>query len=154
MYNAITDIFLETWLLLLYSLCTDLIKDINDPEHPLTLEELNVLQLKHVYVCESDSSVIILFTPTIPHCSMATLIGLSIKVRLLRALPERFKVNVNRYYLYHGCNILSNYIAPLKSINHFSHHRREWYYGTSLVHCLEHYYTLSSAMSSWYFETL
>lgn len=34
------------------------------------------------------------FTPTIPHCSMATLIGLSIKVRLLRALPERFKIDV------------------------------------------------------------
>ena len=34
----------------------------------------------------------ILFTPTIPHCSMATLIGLSIRVKLLRALPSRFKV--------------------------------------------------------------
>lgn len=32
------------------------------------------------------------FTPTIPHCSMATLIGLSIKVKLLRSLPDRFKV--------------------------------------------------------------
>lgn len=34
------------------------------------------------------------FTPTIPHCSMATLIGLSIRVQLLRALPARFKVSV------------------------------------------------------------
>lgn len=34
------------------------------------------------------------FTPTIPHCSMATLIGLSIKVKLLRSLPDRFKVCV------------------------------------------------------------
>lgn len=34
------------------------------------------------------------FTPTIPHCSMATIIGLSIRVQLLRALPSRFKVNV------------------------------------------------------------
>ena len=38
-----------------------------------------------------------LFTPTIPHCSMATLIGLSIRVRLLRALPRRFKVEVGIY---------------------------------------------------------
>ena len=35
------------------------------------------------------------FTPTIPHCSMATLIGLSIKVKLLRSLPQRFKVSLN-----------------------------------------------------------
>ena len=34
------------------------------------------------------------FTPTIPHCSMATLIGLSIRVKLLRSLPSRFKVDV------------------------------------------------------------
>jgi hypothetical protein len=34
------------------------------------------------------------FTPTIPHCSMATLIGLSIRVQLLRSLPDRFKVDV------------------------------------------------------------
>lgn len=36
------------------------------------------------------------FTPTIPHCSMATLIGLSIKVKLLRSLPQRFKVSWSR----------------------------------------------------------
>ena len=35
------------------------------------------------------------FTPTIPHCSMATLIGLCIRVKLLRSLPPRFKVDVN-----------------------------------------------------------
>ena len=34
------------------------------------------------------------FTPTIPHCSMATLIGLCIRVKLLRCLPRRFKVDV------------------------------------------------------------
>lgn len=35
-----------------------------------------------------------LFTPTIPHCSMATLIGLSLQVRMLRTLPARFKIQV------------------------------------------------------------
>ncbi|CAL8148900.1 unnamed protein product [Orchesella dallaii] len=34
------------------------------------------------------------FTPTIPHCSMATLIGLSIRVQLMRSLPSRFKVDI------------------------------------------------------------
>ncbi|XP_045193863.2 cytosolic iron-sulfur assembly component 2B-like [Mercenaria mercenaria] len=72
----------------------DLIRCINDPEHPLTLEELNVVDCDNVHVNDSDSTVEILFTPTIPHCSMATLIGLSIRVKLLRALPPRFKVDV------------------------------------------------------------
>ena len=70
----------------------DLIKDINDPEHPLTLEELNVLQEAQIEVNDAKSTLNIEFTPTIPHCSMATLIGLSIRVKLLRVLPERFKV--------------------------------------------------------------
>lgn len=72
----------------------DLIRGINDPEHPLTLEELHVLQQQHIDISDSDNHVTVHFTPTIPHCSMATLIGLSIKVRLLRALPDRFKVSV------------------------------------------------------------
>ena len=72
----------------------DLLRSINDPEHPLTLEELNVIQEAHVEVNDPENRVAVYFTPTIPHCSMATLIGLSIRVRLLRALPERFKVDV------------------------------------------------------------
>ncbi|GLV46657.1 galla-2 [Carabus blaptoides fortunei] len=72
----------------------DLIRGINDPEHPLTLEELHVLEESLVTVDDKNSTVKVLFTPTIPHCSMATLIGLSIRVKLLRALPTRFKVNV------------------------------------------------------------
>lgn len=39
-------------------------------------------------------SVISCTRPTIPHCSMATLIGLSITVKLKRSLPMRFKVEV------------------------------------------------------------
>ncbi|XP_033113106.1 cytosolic iron-sulfur assembly component 2B-like [Anneissia japonica] len=72
----------------------DLIRCINDPEHPLTLEDLNVVDLSNVQVDDEENNVKILFTPTIPHCSMATLIGLSIKVKLLRSLPSRFKVDV------------------------------------------------------------
>lgn len=43
-------------------------------------------------VDDENNYVGIEFTPTIPHCSMATLIGLSIRVKLLRSLPPRFKV--------------------------------------------------------------
>lgn len=73
----------------------DLIRNINDPEHPLTLEELNVVDENHIYVNNKSNEVSIAFTPTIPHCSMATLIGLSIRVKLLRSLPTRFKVTVS-----------------------------------------------------------
>ncbi|KAI7862600.1 hypothetical protein BDF14DRAFT_1735839 [Spinellus fusiger] len=72
----------------------DLIRSISDPEHPLTLEQLNVTQHQHIAVDDTLNSVQVEFTPTIPHCSMATLIGLCIRVRLLRSLPERFKVDI------------------------------------------------------------
>lgn len=72
----------------------ELIRHVNDPEHPLTLEQLHVASLDLVRVDDAASEVTVHFTPTIPHCSMATLIGLSIRVKLLRALPSRFKVRV------------------------------------------------------------
>ncbi|XP_029677225.1 MIP18 family protein galla-2 [Formica exsecta] len=72
----------------------DIIRNINDPEHPLTLEELNVVEQDLIEVDDKKNRVDIKFTPTIPHCSMATLIGLSIRVQLLRAIPARFKVSV------------------------------------------------------------
>jgi len=46
---------------------------------------------------DPGNRVLVQFTPTIPHCSMATLIGLSIRVRLLRSIPRRFKVDVEIY---------------------------------------------------------
>ncbi|EIM21668.1 DUF59-domain-containing protein [Wallemia mellicola] len=72
----------------------ELLKDINDPEHPLTLEQLAVVSKAQIEINDEESEAVILFTPTIPHCSMSTLIGLCLRVRLLRALPPRFKVDV------------------------------------------------------------
>lgn len=72
----------------------DLIRKINDPEHPLTLEQLKVTDLNNVLVDDKKSYIRIFFTPTIPHCSMATLIGLCIRVKLIRSLPGRFKVDI------------------------------------------------------------
>ena len=34
------------------------------------------------------------FTPTIPHCSMAQMIGLMIKVKLQKFLPKNMKIKV------------------------------------------------------------
>lgn len=75
----------------------DIIRNIQDPEHPLTLEQLGVVSRQQIEVKEIPfglSYADVRFTPTIPHCSMATLIGLSIRVKLLRSLPSRFKVTV------------------------------------------------------------
>lgn len=58
------------------------------------MEELRVVQEDLIKVDDAGNEVFVQFTPTIPHCSMATLIGLSIRVKLLRSLPPRFKVKV------------------------------------------------------------
>lgn len=122
----------------------DLIRHIRDPEHPLTLEELNVVssvlirwwefvycnqypdpyRTFHLWKCNESwgtivvffkysitcclhqveenackveemgdggqGRVVVHFTPTIPHCSMASLIGLSIRLKLLQTLPSRW----------------------------------------------------------------
>lgn len=75
----------------------DLISTISDPEHPLTLGQLAVVNLPHIYVTDSGkpdeiAEVFVEITPTITHCSLATLIGLGIRVRLERALPARFRI--------------------------------------------------------------
>ncbi|KII89277.1 hypothetical protein PLICRDRAFT_109671 [Plicaturopsis crispa FD-325 SS-3] len=69
----------------------DLIRGIYDPEHPNTLEELHVVSAAQISV---HSLVTVEFTPTVPHCGMSTLIGLSIRVRLMRSLPTRYKVDI------------------------------------------------------------
>lgn len=73
----------------------NLLKNITDPEHPLTLSQLNVVSLKNIHLDDSKRyKLLVYFTPTIPHCSMATLIGLCIRVKLLRSLPSKFKVKI------------------------------------------------------------
>ncbi|KRY17454.1 Metastasis-associated protein MTA2 [Trichinella patagoniensis] len=73
----------------------DLIRDIKDPEHPFTLEELNVVSLESIEVEDKGvSQVVVHFTPTLPHCSLAVIIGLCIRAKLTRSLPRRFKIDV------------------------------------------------------------
>ena len=101
----------------------DLIRDIKDPERPNTLEELDVVKEGCVTVqrcvpgcgvnrqphCETGKSetdsvqedeeeeelwIHIVFTPTVPHCSLATLIGLCMRVKLERCLETRFKLDI------------------------------------------------------------
>lgn len=84
----------------------DLIANIQDPEHPLTLGSLSVVNLPDISLAPtlnpSDfpnnispiTTLTVLLTPTVTHCSLATVIGLGVRVRLEQALPPRFRVDV------------------------------------------------------------
>jgi hypothetical protein len=54
----------------------DLIRSINDPEYPHTLEELRVVSAPQINV--TPNRVLVEFTPTTPHCGMSTTIGTSV----------------------------------------------------------------------------
>ncbi|GAY63201.1 hypothetical protein WN944_006963 [Citrus x changshan-huyou] len=69
-------------------------EDIKDPEHPYSLEELKVITEDAIEVDDERSYVRVTFTPTVEHCSMATVIGLCLRVKLMRSLPPRFKVDI------------------------------------------------------------
>jgi len=73
----------------------ELLRHLNDPEHPHTLEQLRVVQMDHIKVDNDEQHISVQFTPTIPHCSQAMLIGLMLRVKLLRCVPDRFKVDVS-----------------------------------------------------------
>jgi metal-sulfur cluster biosynthetic enzyme len=49
------------------------LRSITDPEHPVSLEQLRVVNPDDIKV--SGNRVLVYLTPTIPHCSMSTLIG-------------------------------------------------------------------------------
>ncbi|CAG8301852.1 unnamed protein product [Penicillium salamii] len=80
----------------------DLISTISDPEHPISLGELAVVSLPDIAIKPTlpqvpDSplqTVTVLITPTITHCSLATVIGLGVRVRLEQSLPSRFRMDV------------------------------------------------------------
>ncbi|KAF7511393.1 hypothetical protein GJ744_004582 [Endocarpon pusillum] len=80
----------------------DLISTISDPEHPLSLGSLAVVSLPDISIKPTIPSrpqstlqtVTVLVTPTITHCSLATVIGLGVRVRLEQSLPARFRVDV------------------------------------------------------------
>ncbi|PSS01358.1 hypothetical protein CEY00_Acc22716 [Actinidia chinensis var. chinensis] len=72
----------------------DHLRDIKDPEHPYSLEELKVITEDAIEVDDKHNYVRVTFTPTVEHCSMATVIGLCLRVKLMRSLPSRYKVDI------------------------------------------------------------
>jgi metal-sulfur cluster biosynthetic enzyme len=75
---------------LLRDIVFDVVRDIRDPEHDHSLEALSVVDRTAVVVRDPPDdgpgygTVTVTFTPTVPHCSMASVIGLSIKAKLDR----------------------------------------------------------------------
>ena len=90
------------------------LRTIQDPEYPMNLEQLNVIQVRRTeYLCRQlanisvdndHNKVTVYFTPTIPNCTyscqtwltcrQAAVIGLCIRVKLDRCLPRRLKSRV------------------------------------------------------------
>ncbi|BFG39113.1 hypothetical protein CerSpe_253870 [Prunus speciosa] len=64
------------------------------PEHPYSLEQLSVLSEESITVDDKLGRILITFTPTIQHCSMATVIGLCLRVKLKHCFPPHYKVDI------------------------------------------------------------
>ncbi|ERT01802.1 cytoplasmic protein required for cell viability [Sporothrix schenckii 1099-18] len=84
-------------------------QEIYDPEHPHTLGQLSVVNLPDIRITPSPTSaeakaaandpnaltqVLVYVTPTINHCSLVTVIGLAIRVRLEQTLPPNYRVDI------------------------------------------------------------
>ena len=72
----------------------DLVRDIEDPEHPLTLEELHVIDYEDIKVDDSLKQITVYFNPTVPNCSSASLIGLMILCKLKRTIHSSYYIRV------------------------------------------------------------
>uniref|UniRef100_A0A7S4U8E8 MIP18 family-like domain-containing protein n=1 Tax=Paramoeba aestuarina TaxID=180227 RepID=A0A7S4U8E8_9EUKA len=76
----------------------DFIREIKDPEHPYTLEDLMVVKEELVKVKRDEERKIevvqVTFVPTVPHCSLASLIALCIREKLINELPLGTKIVV------------------------------------------------------------
>ncbi len=76
----------------------DYLRTIRDPEKPNTLEDLKVVYEDGIFVQKpTDSNVIVVrieFNPTVPHCSLATLIGLCIRVKIERSITHNLKLDI------------------------------------------------------------
>lgn len=71
------------------------IKTVRDPEHlSMTLEDLKVVSKENIVINDANSSIQVTFVPTTTNCTMGSIIGLAIKVLLMRILPLRFRIEV------------------------------------------------------------
>lgn len=77
---------------------TDILRSIKDPEKPNTLEELDVINDDSVRVQPLEDGqgylVRICFNPTVPHCSLASLIGLCLRTKISKTVIDRVKLDI------------------------------------------------------------
>jgi len=99
--EAASDAYIEEKVQELKFDIYDQIRTIRDPEKPENLEELSVVleELVHVYPLGGGANnkfiANIEFVPTVPHCHLATLIGLCIRTKLERTLvPGQIKLEI------------------------------------------------------------
>ncbi|XVE82626.1 hypothetical protein DITRI_Ditri16bG0021100 [Diplodiscus trichospermus] len=88
-YDILLFLFFSIFLI-----CVNFVRDIRDPEHPYSLEQLSVLSEESITVDEKLGRILITFTPTIQHCSMATVIGLCLRAKLQECFPPHFKLDI------------------------------------------------------------
>lgn len=72
-----------------------LISNIRDPEHPHTLAELSIVSPKNIIKIQLENIIHwqINITPTIPHCSLASIIGLCIIYKIKKNSILEFNSN-------------------------------------------------------------
>lgn len=76
----------------------DSLRSIRDPEKDATLEDLEVIKEEGIKVTRLNNIKFLMnieFVPTVPHCSLATLIGLCMRVKLSRSLPYSYKADIS-----------------------------------------------------------
>lgn len=86
--NSFLFVFLRIHVFLIsfnqYNSHLDMISTIKDPEHPYTLQQLNVVKEDQIVVTDDGKNCVVWieFTPTVPHCNLATTIGLCLQRKL------------------------------------------------------------------------
>ncbi|KAK3731714.1 hypothetical protein RRG08_035384 [Elysia crispata] len=88
---------LDSELKVLQETIYDLISEIRDPEKAASLEDLNVVSEEGVKVKRLMTGQVLAsieFVPTVPHCTLASIIGLSIRSKLDHCLPQKPKIDI------------------------------------------------------------
>lgn len=89
--------FLQSYYKKSRTIYSDMLLRIRDPEKPNTLEDLEVITEESVQVQlmkDGGYYVRIDFFPTVPHCSLASLIGLCVRGKIRENLTDRIKLDI------------------------------------------------------------
>lgn len=60
-----------------------MIRCIRDPEYLYNLSQLRVVSPREIHVSDEAKIITVRFTPTMPNCSLSSIIGLSIRIKLM-----------------------------------------------------------------------